>query len=82
MPLLLGALALLWCAGCVHRQGFVELPITLSHARRAGGLRIEHRDPFDRMLIAEAQMEDLPLVTNEALFDGPGITRVWQACRL
>jgi PIN domain nuclease of toxin-antitoxin system len=63
--------------GCITRQGFLELPITVLHAQRAGGLRIEHRDPFDRMLIAQAQMEDLPIVTNESLFEGFGIARVW-----
>ena len=64
-------------AGCLARQGFLELPISVLHAQRAGGLRIDHRDPFDRMLIAQAQMEDLPIVTNEVLFDGFGIERVW-----
>jgi PIN domain nuclease of toxin-antitoxin system len=64
-------------AGCLTRQGFDELPITVLHAQRAGGLRVEHRDPFDRMLIAQAQIEDLPVVTNETLFDGFGIARIW-----
>lgn len=64
-------------AGCLAGQGFLELPITVLHAQRAGSLRIEHRDPFDRMLIAQAQMEDLPIVSNEELFDGFGIARVW-----
>jgi PIN domain nuclease of toxin-antitoxin system len=64
-------------AGCLARQGFLELAITVLHAQRAGSLRIDHRDPFDRMLIAQAQMEDLPIVTNETLFDAFGITRIW-----
>jgi PIN domain nuclease of toxin-antitoxin system len=64
-------------AGCLASQGFVDLPITVHHAQRAGGLRIDHRDPFDRMLIAQAQMEDLPSVTNETLFDGFGVSRIW-----
>ncbi len=64
-------------AGCLSRQGFLDLPITVHHAQRAGSLQIAHRDPFDRMLIAQAQMEDLPIVTNEALFDGFGISRFW-----
>jgi PIN domain nuclease of toxin-antitoxin system len=34
-------------------------------------------NPFDRMLIAQAQAEDVPLVNNEALFDGFGIRRIW-----
>jgi PIN domain nuclease of toxin-antitoxin system len=64
-------------AGSLTRQGFLELPITVLHAQRAGGMRIDHRDPFDRMLIAQAQIEDLPIVTNEERFDGFGITRIW-----
>lgn len=64
-------------AGCLGRQGFQELPMTVPHAQRAGSLKIDHRDPFDRMLIAQSQMEDLPIVSNERLFDGFGIHRLW-----
>jgi len=64
-------------AGCLGRQGFRDLPISVIHAQRAGSLRIDHRDPFDRMLIAQAQMEDLPIVSNERLFDECGISRIW-----
>ena len=64
-------------AGCLSRQGFLELAITVPHAQRAGNLRIDHRDPFDRMLIAQGQMEDLPIVSNEPVFDGFGIERIW-----
>ena len=64
-------------ATCMSSQGFLELPITVLHAQRAGGLRIGYRDPFDRMLIAQALLEGLPLVTNETLFDAFGIERVW-----
>jgi PIN domain nuclease of toxin-antitoxin system len=41
------------------------------------GLAIEHRDPFDRMLIAQAILEDLWLVTNESVFDATGVRRYW-----
>ena len=64
-------------AGCLSQQGFVEMAISILHAQRAGGLRIDHRDPFDRMLIAQAQMEDLPIVSNETTFDGFGVQRIW-----
>jgi PIN domain nuclease of toxin-antitoxin system len=40
-------------------------------------LRRSHKDPFDRMLIAQALLEDLALVSNEALFDAYGVRRVW-----
>lgn len=61
----------------VFQQGFKALPISLEHSQRAGGLPIDHRDPFDRMLIAQAQIEGLLLVSNEAIFDEAGVTRYW-----
>ncbi len=48
-----------------------------SHAQRAGRLPGDHRDPFDRMLIAQAQLEDVPIVTNEAVFDAYRVNRIW-----
>jgi PIN domain nuclease of toxin-antitoxin system len=64
-------------AGCVSRQGFESLDITILHAQRAGRLPGTHRDPFDRMLAAQAQLEDLPIVTNDDAFDAFGVTRIW-----
>lgn len=61
----------------VEQLGFIELGVSIDHAERAGSLRGEHRDPFDRMLIAQSQAENLPLVSNERLFDAYGITRIW-----
>lgn len=57
--------------------GFYPLAVTLEHAQRAGQLPGPLRDPFDRMLIAQAQAENLPLVSNERLFDAYGIRRIW-----
>lgn len=48
-------------------QGFTELVITSEHAVRAARLPPHHRDPFDRMLVAQAQQEGLTLVTDDAL---------------
>lgn len=61
----------------IEDQGFQQLPITVAHAERAGRLPGLHRDPFDRMLIAQSLAHDLPLVSIESLFDGYGIRRVW-----
>jgi PIN domain nuclease of toxin-antitoxin system len=61
----------------VRRQGFTPLPISLEHAQVAGALPNDHRDPFDRMLVAQAREEKLALVSNETVFDGFGVTRVW-----
>ncbi len=48
---------------------FQPLSITVRHALAAGALPLHHRDPFDRMLIAQAQLEDLTIVTSDAAFD-------------
>ncbi len=64
-------------AGCVAGQGFSTLDITILHAQRAGRLPGDHRDPFDRMLIAQAQIEDLSLVSDDRVFDTYGVTRFW-----
>ncbi len=58
-------------------QGFVEMPMSVRHADHAGSLPGHHRDPFDRMLIAQAQLESLTLVSNEKIFDTYGISRLW-----
>jgi PIN domain nuclease of toxin-antitoxin system len=63
--------------GCVAGQGFQDLAISFADAERAGRLPGPHRDPFDRMLIAQAQGRDLALVSDEVLFDGYGVRRVW-----
>lgn len=64
-------------AACVTAQGFSELAISLGDGARAGNLAGPHRDPFDRMLIAQAQAHDLPLISNEAVFDDYGVRRLW-----
>ena len=52
-------------AAAVGESGFVELPITLAHTEALASLPDHHRDPFDRMLIAQAVAEDLTLVTRD-----------------
>jgi PIN domain nuclease of toxin-antitoxin system len=61
----------------IEAQGFLPLPISLQHAQSAGALDGPHRDPFDRMLIAQARDERMALVSNELAFDAYGITRIW-----
>jgi PIN domain nuclease of toxin-antitoxin system len=53
----------------VHLDGFEPLPITHADARMAGSLPDFHRDPFDRMLIAQALARDLTLVTRDPRMD-------------
>ena len=50
-------------------HGFEPLPITLPHAAAAGRLPPHHGDPFDRMLVAQAQLEGLTIVTRDQVFD-------------
>jgi PIN domain nuclease of toxin-antitoxin system len=50
----------------IRDSGFRELPITFEHGIAAGRLPLIHRDPFDRMLVAQARLEDLTLVTRDA----------------
>jgi PIN domain nuclease of toxin-antitoxin system len=63
--------------GHLEREGFQILAISGEHAIRAGLLPGAHKDPFDRMLIAQAQAENMPIVSNEALFDTYGVRRLW-----
>jgi PIN domain nuclease of toxin-antitoxin system len=58
-------------------EGFRTLAISADHAIRAGLLPGPHRDPFDRMLIAQAQAENLTLISNEGVFNSYGVRRVW-----
>ena len=60
-----------------RQEGFLALDVTIAHAALAGKLPGAHRDPFDRLLIAQALVEGLTLVSNEALFDGFGVQRLW-----
>jgi PIN domain nuclease of toxin-antitoxin system len=61
----------------IEEQGFYGLPVSLRHGQLAGELPGPHRDPFDRMLIAQAMLEDMVLVSNEQLFDSYGVRRLW-----
>jgi PIN domain nuclease of toxin-antitoxin system len=63
--------------GCIKSQGFRALSVTVVHGQRAGALPGHHRDPFDRMLIAQAILEDCALVSNDVLFDRYGVVRLW-----
>lgn len=64
-------------AFAIAGQAFSALDITVPHAQKAGRLPGPHRDPFDRVLIAQCQLEDLPLVSNDVVFDAYGVERWW-----
>jgi PIN domain nuclease of toxin-antitoxin system len=61
----------------LEKESFVQLPITLEMALRAGSLPLHHRDPFDRMLVAQAQLLRVPVVSADALLDDYQIKRLW-----
>lgn len=61
----------------IKERGFEPLEITVTHAQHAGVLPGAHRDPFDRMLAAQALLEGLSVVSNDSSFDAFGVRRVW-----
>jgi PIN domain nuclease of toxin-antitoxin system len=64
-------------AELVEVDGFIHLPVNYLHALRAGGYGVEHRDPFDRMLAAQAEIEAVPLLTRDPAFELFGTKTVW-----
>jgi len=63
--------------GSLKNRGILVLAITAGHGIRAGLLPGPHKDPFDRMLIAQAQAENLAIVSNDIVFDHYGVRRLW-----
>jgi PIN domain nuclease of toxin-antitoxin system len=64
-------------AETLREENFLELPITIEMSVRAGLLTPHHRDPFDRMLVAQAQSLSLPILSADAILDRYGISRIW-----
>ncbi len=62
---------------CIESQQFTPLPVSVLHGQIAGAFPGQHRDPFDRMLVAQAMLEDLVLVSNEHAFEDYGVKRLW-----
>jgi PIN domain nuclease of toxin-antitoxin system len=59
------------------RNGWTMLAVTMRHAQRAGLLQGTHKDPFDRILAAQALTEDMPLVTDDPAFAGFAVRTLW-----
>ena len=64
-------------SGYLLRYHFEPLAITVEHGRLAGRMPGTHKDPFDRMLAAQALIEDVPLVTNDKAFTAFGVQMIW-----
>lgn len=63
--------------GDMEAEDFILLSLSTAEARLAGAMAHTHRDPFDRMLIAQALLNQMALVSNERLFDDFGVARLW-----
>jgi PIN domain nuclease of toxin-antitoxin system len=61
----------------VHNNGFHVLAITLDHLAAVTTLPFHHRDPFDRLMVAQAMVERLPIVSRDSTLDAYSITRLW-----
>jgi PIN domain nuclease of toxin-antitoxin system len=61
----------------IEAENFVELAISVRHAIEAGLLKGSHRDPFDRVLIAQARVEGVAVVSTDKCFDDYGVARLW-----
>lgn len=61
----------------LQRNGFTVLGLTVAHTAKLTQLPFHHRDPFDRMLVAQCQLESLPLVSSDEMLDAYGIKRLW-----
>jgi PIN domain nuclease of toxin-antitoxin system len=59
------------------RNAFLSLPIAHEHAARVATLPLHHRDPFDRLLVAQCEIERLAIVSRDPSFDAYGIKRLW-----
>lgn len=66
-----------WMSKAITDLSLVVLPITLDHAARQAGLPWHHRDPFDRLLVAQSLVEGVPLVSADATLDAYGVARLW-----
>lgn len=64
-------------SGYLTRFHFEPLPISVEHARRAGRFSGIHKDPFDRILAAQAQLERLQLVSNDQALAAFGVSVIW-----
>ncbi len=66
-----------WFSELLAADGFLHLPITHAHALRAGAFAVAHRDPFDRMLAAQAELESLHLLTCDAAMTAFTCKTLW-----
>lgn len=61
----------------IYQNDIKILPLTLQHLEKVSKLPFHHKDPFDRLIIAQSIIEDLPIISSDAAFDSYGIERIW-----
>jgi len=61
----------------LDRNGFLLVPVKIAHIAHVTSLPFHHRDPFDRMLIAQCHVEGFSIVSADAAFDGYAVSRLW-----
>lgn len=61
----------------LDKYDFIVLQISVARLKRVADLPLIHRDPFDRLLIAQSLVEDLPIISNDAAFHQYPIERIW-----
>lgn len=66
-----------WIQARITQNAYVHLPILVSHASAVHKLPDIHRDPFDRLLICQSQLENMPLVTKDPLIQKYGVEMIW-----
>ena len=61
----------------MQKNALTLLPITLDHTARIADMPFHHKDPFDRLLIAQSLEEQVPIVSSDSIFDAYGVNRLW-----
>ena len=67
----------IYFADVIRANGFALLAVTFNHVILAAKLPTYHKDPFDRLLIAQSLIDDIPIVSTDSVFDAYGVTRLW-----
>jgi PIN domain nuclease of toxin-antitoxin system len=62
---------------CLNKYGFAILAIDPQHTAKLIGMPFHHRDPFDRLLVAQALVEGIPIISSDTALDTYGIKRLW-----
>lgn len=62
----------------IIKYQFELLPITIEHIAEILGLQFFHRDPFDRLIVAQSVVENIPIITKDNIFEKYGVESIWK----